>query len=161
MRRLFTMLAVSALMVAFAGATGRAQCSGRTCARRTAAMAPTPAIRYVQPVAYTVPAPAVPMAVDPLAHVNFERSRRGLRRLAWDASLASAAATNNAMQAGWGLGHHYTGGSAQCSASTADPGYAAWLWATSRDHAALLFDPSARVAGVSYSYGYATLNIRR
>lgn len=90
-----------------------------------------------------------------VATLNQIRAGYGLSPVTYDPNAARVAEINNAHQAAYGLGHHYTGGYAQNSAMGSD----IWgMWMASPAHRALILDPSLISAGGSSSGGYSTLN---
>ena len=157
-----------------------APCPGGVCPAPTiqprpqtqpAAIPATPKIVPIQPRPIVQPMPAAPAPsspgiprtvgyADPLAPVNAIRAQRGLPPLAWDDSLASYAASNNAACAARGQGHHVKPSyAAQNVAPTTDPTTAAAMWINSPPHAANMLG-GYRFAGLSSGGGHTTMNLR-
>lgn len=122
--------------------------------------APTPT-----PSPAPTPAPAPQPAVDPYGFaqiLNNYRASAGLPPVAYDANLAGWAASNNAAQCSYGLGHHVNPGFFQNSGwNYADAWSCAVAWMNSPAHRDTLLSPSASSFGIAYGPGpYWTLNVR-
>jgi uncharacterized protein YkwD len=150
-------LAVSTADTAEAGHRRRARCAP---ARAFACYPPAPC-RAVSPVYASPqagPAYASPSGPAPdggvLAWLNGARQARGLRPLAWDASLAGLAASNSS--AGFG---HFTGGGGQV-VGMGGLGAVESAWLASPSHYAILMSPRATSAGAATVGGITTINLR-
>jgi hypothetical protein len=113
------------------------------------------------PVAALVLAAAPAHAQDGgfTALLNRARAARGLAPVAYDAGLASWAASNNAAQCASGLGHFVQCGTGQVAASAWDAASALAMWTGSPGHYAILFSPTATTCGFSVGGGFATANV--
>jgi uncharacterized protein YkwD len=104
---------------------------------------------------------------DPLYAVNAARSQYGLHPLAYDANLAAHADRNNALQPPRSSlppnvppQHLHNPNAWQVASTTSDPGGAVSSWLASPSHRPILLSASLRYAGISHSYGYATMNAK-
>lgn len=91
--------------------------------------------------------------------LNARRAERGLAPVAHDSGLSTHARRNNELQSRYGLGHHYTGGLAQCAGvGLADcvSALAAWIASPGKydrwgnyimGHADILFSPTLVAVG--------------
>lgn len=124
----------------------------------TSAPAPTPA-----PVPKPTPSPQTSQVEqgDPYGFVvwlNYQRSIRGLRAVAWDNTCYYHAYQNNLHQQARGMGHHHHVMRRQ-NAGAMGAGEPTWIaWVGSPGHADALFDPSITVVGLHVLGQYQTFN---
>lgn len=87
--------------------------------------------------------------------LNQARASLGLGMAASNPGIAGVSGHNNSLQRAYGLGHHYTGGFAQCVAvGCGDSSAALSMWLASPAHAAILLDPMLASVGFACD-GYA------
>ncbi len=125
------------------------------------------AVEYIRdgdpvPDGYTkIEAPSQPG--DPfgfVAWLNGQRAAVGLAGVAWDQSMANAAAINNSYQVVYGMGHHAMAGARrQNAAMMAWPGFLT-AWLGSAGHRAALLDPGIHWVGLAGSGIYWTFSAR-
>jgi hypothetical protein len=104
-----------------------------------------------------------PAASDPYgftAVLNRVRARMGLAPAAYDPSLSSWAAQNNAAQSSRGLGHHINpGGYQNCGWNYGNAESVAAAWMNSPGHRANMLQPGMTRFGIAFGPGpYWTMN---
>lgn len=166
-------IAFAVTLLLAASASAEAQCASGVCyapAARYAPAAPAfawpyraaPRATYTQAYSPAPPpsyaAPALPAAGDALAAlsvINAERARYGRGPLAWSASLAAYASTNNIQ----GHAPGSTGGAGQCWAGVGSAVQAAYMWLNSPPHRAILMGAQSE-CGISSCPTGMTANAR-